>query len=74
MTISGVNIRRTISSSGSGYSFDDSTRRASSSAPAYRMVQGRFRRPLSPRSDWRAPTDAEADRWLHELHANVQDS
>jgi NAD+ synthase (glutamine-hydrolysing) len=29
---------------------------------------------LSPRSDWRAPTDAEADVWLRELHEHVPDS
>ncbi len=26
---------------------------------------------LSPRSDWRAPSDAEALAWLDELHANL---
>jgi NAD+ synthase (glutamine-hydrolysing) len=26
---------------------------------------------LSPRGDWRAPSDAEATAWLDELHANV---
>ncbi|HEY7377268.1 MAG TPA: NAD(+) synthase [Steroidobacteraceae bacterium] len=26
---------------------------------------------LSPRGDWRAPSDAHADVWLEELHANV---
>jgi NAD+ synthase (glutamine-hydrolysing) len=26
---------------------------------------------LSPRGDWRAPSDAEADLWLEELHQNV---
>ncbi|HYT69120.1 MAG TPA: NAD(+) synthase [Vicinamibacterales bacterium] len=29
---------------------------------------------LSPRSDWRAPTDAEADVWLQELRDNVPNS
>jgi NAD+ synthase (glutamine-hydrolysing) len=29
---------------------------------------------LSPRSDWRAPTDAEADVWVRELHAKVPES
>ncbi|MQA90231.1 MAG: NAD(+) synthase [Gemmatimonas sp.] len=29
---------------------------------------------LSPRSDWRAPTDAEATVWLDELRRNVPDS
>lgn len=28
---------------------------------------------LSPRGDWRAPSDAEADVWLAELHRNVPD-
>jgi NAD+ synthase (glutamine-hydrolysing) len=28
---------------------------------------------LSPRSDWRAPTDAEADVWLRDLRENVPD-
>ena len=26
---------------------------------------------LSPRSDWRAPSDAQADAWLRELRENV---
>ena len=26
---------------------------------------------LSPRSDWRAPSDAKADSWLEELRRNV---
>ena len=26
---------------------------------------------LSPRADWRAPSDAEADAWLHELRIRV---
>ena len=26
---------------------------------------------LSPRGDWRAPSDSEADVWLNELEANV---
>jgi len=26
---------------------------------------------LSPRGDWRAPSDAEAEVWLSELRANV---
>jgi NAD+ synthase (glutamine-hydrolysing) len=26
---------------------------------------------LSPRGDWRAPSDAEATAWLDELHRNV---
>lgn len=29
---------------------------------------------LSPRGDWRAPSDSEAAVWLEELHANVPDS
>jgi NAD+ synthase (glutamine-hydrolysing) len=29
---------------------------------------------LSPRSDWRAPTDAEADVWLRELRDNIPES
>ncbi len=29
---------------------------------------------LSPRGDWRAPSDSEATPWLDELHANVPDS
>jgi NAD+ synthase (glutamine-hydrolysing) len=29
---------------------------------------------LSPRSDWRAPTDAEAEVWLRELRDNVPES
>jgi NAD+ synthase (glutamine-hydrolysing) len=29
---------------------------------------------LSPRSDWRAPSDANAKVWLEELEANVPDS
>ena len=29
---------------------------------------------LSPRSDWRAPSDADAEVWLRELDANVPDS
>jgi len=29
---------------------------------------------LSPRGDWRAPSDSEADVWLRELAANVPDS
>lgn len=28
---------------------------------------------LSPRSDWRAPSDAEAEAWLHELRSHVPD-
>jgi NAD+ synthase (glutamine-hydrolysing) len=28
---------------------------------------------LSPRSDWRAPCDADADAWLHELREGVPD-
>jgi NAD+ synthase (glutamine-hydrolysing) len=28
---------------------------------------------LSPRGDWRAPSDAEASAWLDELHRNVPD-
>jgi NAD+ synthase (glutamine-hydrolysing) len=28
---------------------------------------------LSPRSDWRAPSDSEATAWLNELEANVPD-
>ena len=28
---------------------------------------------LSPRSDWRAPTDSEAAVWLDELRRNVPD-
>jgi NAD+ synthase (glutamine-hydrolysing) len=28
---------------------------------------------LSPRSDWRAPSDSTADTWLAELHENVPD-
>jgi len=28
---------------------------------------------LSPRGDWRAPSDSEADVWLEELHSNVPD-
>ena len=28
---------------------------------------------LSPRGDWRAPTDAAADAWLRELKENVPD-
>jgi NAD+ synthase (glutamine-hydrolysing) len=28
---------------------------------------------LSPRGDWRAPSDAEATVWLEELRANVPD-
>jgi NAD+ synthase (glutamine-hydrolysing) len=28
---------------------------------------------LSPRGDWRAPSDAEAEVWLDELHRNVPD-
>ncbi len=28
---------------------------------------------LSPRADWRAPSDSEADVWLEELRANVPD-
>jgi NAD+ synthase (glutamine-hydrolysing) len=31
-------------------------------------------RSLSPRSDWRAPSDASADSWLAELDANVPDN
>ena len=26
---------------------------------------------LSPRSDWRAPSDVSADTWIAELHRNV---
>jgi len=29
---------------------------------------------LSPRSDWRAPADAEAELWLRELRGQVPDS
>ena len=29
---------------------------------------------LSPRGDWRAPSDSEATVWLDELHANVPDA
>ena len=29
---------------------------------------------LSPRGDWRAPSDASAAVWLEELHRNVPDS
>jgi NAD+ synthase (glutamine-hydrolysing) len=29
---------------------------------------------LSPRSDWRAPSDAEADAWLEELRGGVPES
>jgi NAD+ synthase (glutamine-hydrolysing) len=29
---------------------------------------------LSPRGDWRAPSDSEADAWLDELDQNVPDS
>ena len=28
---------------------------------------------LSPRGDWRAPSDAVADVWLADLHENVPD-
>ena len=28
---------------------------------------------LSPRGDWRAPSDSEATAWLDELHRNVPD-
>jgi len=28
---------------------------------------------LSPRGDWRAPSDAEAEVWLEELRRNVPD-
>ena len=28
---------------------------------------------LSPRGDWRAPSDSEADAWLKELRENVPD-
>jgi NAD+ synthase (glutamine-hydrolysing) len=28
---------------------------------------------LSPRGDWRAPSDAAATTWLNELHANTPD-
>jgi NAD+ synthase (glutamine-hydrolysing) len=29
---------------------------------------------LSPRGDWRAPSDSEADAWLEELRSGVPDS
>jgi NAD+ synthase (glutamine-hydrolysing) len=29
---------------------------------------------LSPRGDWRAPSDAEADLWLRELRENVPET
>jgi NAD+ synthase (glutamine-hydrolysing) len=29
---------------------------------------------LSPRGDWRAPSDSEATAWLEELHRNVPDA